>query len=73
MDDSLNAVRQHLKLCHKLLQVRFAKVANQPKGMILRNNQMKHTQAMLGLLAVLRGMAAHDALDWWEDHDDVPF
>ncbi len=72
-DVSLAAVRSHLKLCHKLLQHRLISIEHQPKGMVLRNNQIKHTQTMLGLLAVLRGMVAHDPLDWWEDHDDVPF
>ncbi len=72
-DANLRAVQQHLKLCHKLLQVRLAKVAAQPPGEILRNNQVMHTQALLGLLSVLRGMAAHDTVDWWDDHDGVPF
>lgn len=72
-DKYLGAVQGHLKHCHTLLQVRRAEIDAQPKGRILRNNQLRQTQAMLGLLAVLRGMAAHDELDWWDSHDDVPF
>lgn len=72
-DASLNAVQSHLSLCHKLLKVRLAAVTNQPKGNLLRNNQIAHTQAMIGLLGVLRGMARHDPLDWWDDNEDVPF
>lgn len=72
-DVYLTSIQQHLKLVHKLLEHRRAWYSNQPKGLLMRNNQIAHTQAMLGLVAVLRGMAAHDPLDWWEDDDGVPF
>lgn len=73
MDKYMGPVRDQLRLVQKLLDVRKAAIAAKPPGMINRNNQLRHTQAMLGLLSVLRGMAAHDELDWWEDNDDVPF
>lgn len=72
-DTNLNAARQHLSLVRKLLHVRLAAVENQPVGTLIRKNQIAHTRAMLGLLAVLRGMAAHDPLQWWDENDDIPF
>ncbi len=72
-DVALNACRNHLSLCHKLLKVRLAEAENQPRGRMLRNNQIAHTRAMLGLLGVLRAMARHDPLTWWDEDDDIPF
>lgn len=72
-DKNLNAARQHLSLVNKLLKVRLAQAEQLPVGNILRNNQIAHTRTMLGLIAVLRGLAAHDPLHWWDDKDDVPF
>lgn len=72
-DVNLKAVQSHLSLCNKLLKARLARSEQLPPGIVTRENQIKHTQTMLGLLSVLRGMAAHDPLKWWEDEDDIPF
>lgn len=72
-DKHLNAVRSHLSLCRKLLNFRLIEAEQLPVGILIRNNRIKHTQTMLGLLSVLRGMAAHDPLNWWDNDDEVPF
>lgn len=73
MDIYMRSVTSHLKLVEKLLRERLAHEQNSPVGLLLRNNRIAHTQAMIGLTRCLLEIARHDEGEWWDDPIDEPF
>lgn len=73
VDQHLAAVRSHLKLCENILKVRAATLHKRSVGMLLRNNQIAHNAALLGLVEELREIAEHDPQRWWVEPSEDPF
>ncbi len=73
MDKFLKPTRQHAKLIHRLLQERLAFEKNSSVGLVGRNNRIAHTEAMIGLVYVLRCHLTQDPAEWWDDGLEDPF
>lgn len=71
-DIYIRQMRGQLRLVQLIAFERLKWCEGLPVGHILRNNWIKHTQALIGLLEVASGLAAHDPLVWYEDDPELP-
>lgn len=73
MDFIQMAVEAHLKLAYVAAQARLERLEKERPRLSRHYSRMRQTQAVIGLLEEVRGIAAQDPEHWDDDEDIVPF
>lgn len=73
MDKELQQATSQLRLALMCLQQREKRLQNTGRKLSRHYNRVQHTQAMIGLLEEILGVALQDPDVWDDEPDLVPF